>query len=76
MGIECLYYLKSYGSILLIAMLGATDLPKKCYLRIREQASVKCLFVVLEPVVILEMLLLSTAYLVDGSFNPFLYFRF
>lgn len=75
-GTECLYYLKSYGSILLIAMLGATDLPKKCYLRIREQASVKSLFVVLGPVVILGMLLLSTAYLVDGSFNPFLYFRF
>ena len=31
---------------------------------------------VLEPVSLLLLLLLSTAYLVDGSFNPFLYFRF
>ena len=75
-GNECLYYLRSYGSIILVAILGATDLPTKCYLRIREQAGVKKLLVVLEPMLIVGMLLVSTAYLVDGSFNPFLYFRF
>jgi alginate O-acetyltransferase complex protein AlgI len=31
---------------------------------------------VLEPVAVLVLLALCTAYLVDGSFNPFLYFRF
>ena len=31
---------------------------------------------VLEPVFCILLLLISTAYLVDGSFNPFLYFRF
>jgi len=30
----------------------------------------------LEPVAAIVLLLLCTAYLVDGSFNPFLYFRF
>jgi alginate O-acetyltransferase complex protein AlgI len=30
----------------------------------------------LEPLVLAGLLLLVTAYLVDGSFNPFLYFRF
>lgn len=75
-GTECLYYLRSYGSILLVAIIGATDLPKKCYLRIRGQAGIAGVLVILEPIAILGMLLLSTAYLVDGSFNPFLYFRF
>lgn len=75
-GTECLYYLRSYGIILLIAILGATDLPKKCYLRIREQVGIAGVLMILEPIAILGMLLLSTAYLVDGSFNPFLYFRF
>ena len=42
---EWLYYLRSYGVVLIVAIIGAT------------------------PLVI-------TAYLVDGSFNPFLYFRF
>jgi alginate O-acetyltransferase complex protein AlgI len=31
---------------------------------------------VLEPVVLMALLLVCTGYLVDGSFNPFLYFRF
>ena len=30
----------------------------------------------LEPVFWLGLLLVCTAYLVDGSFSPFLYFRF
>ena len=31
---------------------------------------------VLEPVALLVLLAVGTAYLIDGSFNPFLYFRF
>ena len=31
---------------------------------------------VLEPIAMLGMLLIVTAYLVDNSYNPFLYFRF
>jgi len=31
---------------------------------------------VLEALFVVAMLFLSTAYLIDGSFNPFLYFRF
>ena len=75
-GSECLYYLRSYGSILLIALLGATNLPKKAYLKARETAGISQILVVVEPLAILAILLLSTAYLIDGSFNPFLYFRF
>ena len=29
-----------------------------------------------EPLILAGLLILVTAYLVDGSFNPFLYFRF
>lgn len=29
-----------------------------------------------EPVALTALMLIMTAYLVDGSFNPFLYFRF
>ncbi len=75
-GTECLYYLKSYGPLLLIGILGATNLPKKLYARVRRNKVVDGVLVVAEPVVLLGLLLLATAYLVDGSFNPFLYFRF
>ena len=66
---ESLYYLASYGVIFLIAIIGATPIPKKIAGKLKFASYV-------EPVVLLILLVLVTAYLVDGSFNPFLYFRF
>ena len=68
---ESLYYLRSYAVVFVIAMVGATPLPKRCAERIPERAAA-----VLEPAAMILLLLTCTAYLVDGSFNPFLYFRF
>ena len=70
------YYLRSYGWILIISILGATNLPKKIYEKCNAQCVIKYCLAVVEPVVLVGLLLLCTAYLVDGSFNPFLYFRF
>lgn len=75
-GTECLYYLRSYGWILLLAVIGATNVPKNYYHKIKENRMVSKVLVVLEPAVLLLLVLLCTAYLIDGSFNPFLYFRF
>ena len=68
---ETVYSLKNYGLILVLAILGATPLVKALTLRIPTRVRD-----ILEPVVMTALLLLSVAYLVDGSFNPFLYFRF
>lgn len=76
LGAEYLYYLKSYSLILLLAVIGATNWPKQLYARMKTDVRVEKVMVVLEPIGILCLLLLSTAYLIDGSFNPFLYFRF
>ena len=67
-----LYYLKSYAVILTVAAIGATPVVKNMAEKIEKTPAVT----VLEPILVLGLLLLSTAYLVDGSFNPFLYFRF
>lgn len=75
-GTEFLYYLKSYVWILIIGIIGATNLPKKVYEKCRKITATDVCLVVLEPLVLVALLLLCTAYLVDGSFNPFLYFRF
>ena len=69
---ESLYYLRSYGIVLVAAMIGATPLPKNLAKRFAHTAVAS----VLEIGLLIVMLLLCTAYLVDGSFNPFLYFRF
>ena len=69
---ETLYYLASYAPLLLMGFVGATPVVKKLGLRINETR----VGAVLEAVVLILLLLVCTGYLVDGSFSPFLYFRF
>ena len=71
---EWLYYLRSYAVVLVIGIVGATPLPKKIFTKLSEKN--EKLFNVIEPVVLVGLMIVMTAYLVDGSFNPFLYFRF
>ena len=73
---QAVYYLKSYGPLLLFGILCATPLPKKALSALREKRGAKNVLDVLEPIALLVPLLIGTAFLVDGSFNPFLYFRF
>ena len=70
--VETLYYLRSYGLLFIIAMAGATPLVKTFA---AEHSDTKIMSV-LEPVLLILLLVVCSAYLVDGSFNPFLYFRF
>ena len=69
---ETLYYLKSYALLFLVGFIGATPLVRDTADRIsRTKAGA-----VLEPLLLIVLLLVCSAYLVDGSFSPFLYFRF
>ena len=72
---ETAYYLRSYALPLIFGIVGATPLVKTSVERIRSS---KCGWIVdvLEPVFLVAVLLMTTAYFVDGSFSPFLYFRF
>ena len=73
---EALYQLGSFGWILILAILGATPGPKALVTRIKGNPVGHKILNLLEPVFLALLLLAVTAYLVDGSFNPFLYFRF
>lgn len=68
---QTLYYLRSYGVLLLLGVTGATPAVKTLAGKLPPKAAA-----VLEPLALAALLLLCSAYLVDGSFNPFLYFRF
>ena len=70
------YYLKSYALIFVIAIIGATPIPKLAVEKLRKNAVGGKVINLVEPFVTVAMLLVITAFLVDGSFNPFLYFRF
>ncbi len=66
-----LYYLANYLPILLIACVASTPLAANLWKKLPEKVRKAVL-----PVALLLGLILSTAYLVDGTYNPFLYFRF
>jgi len=69
---ETVYYLKSYAIIFVIGIISAVPFIKNliCSEKFKKIRNV------LEPAVQLMLIIVITAYLVDGSFNPFLYFRF
>lgn len=73
---ETLYYLSSFAPLLVLALLGATPLPKTLFLKLTQRPVIGKLITWTEPFALLALLLVMTAFLVDGSFNPFLYFRF
>lgn len=71
-----IYSLRSYAVVLLIGILAATPLFVKIKERLDMNKKIQTALDILEPVYLLMLLILCTAYLADGSFNPFLYFRF
>ena len=73
---EAVYYLKSYGLMLIISAFGATPAAVKIIKNMKINKKGNFILNTLEPLVLVALLLLITGYLVDGSFNPFLYFRF
>ena len=69
-----LYLLSSYGGILLLAGIAATPWPANLFEGLLKSRPGLARW--LKPVLVLAVLILATAYLVDSSYNPFLYFRF
>ena len=73
---ETWYYLRSYGVLFLAGFVGATPLINQTARKLSQHKKYGTVMAVLEPVFLLILLLVCTGYLVDGSFSPFLYFRF
>lgn len=73
--LETTYYFRSYLILLIISIIGATPLLKNIIIKLKE-TRLKVLIDILEPIYIIVLLILCTSFLIDASFNPFLYFRF
>ena len=65
------YALRSYAVTLIVLVLASTTLGRDLWKKLPEKADR-----ILTPVLMALALVICTAYLVDGSYNPFLYFRF
>ncbi len=73
---EAIYYLRSYLVMILVAIVAATPLFKNIFTKLLTRERASRVLGYLEPVLYLLLMVVITAYLVDSSFNPFLYFRF
>ena len=71
-----LHYLKSYLPLLIISLFGATPFIKTLIDKLRKNKYVNNIINILEPILIVMILVVVTSYLIDNSYNPFLYFRF
>ena len=69
---EALYCLRSYAVLFILGIVGATPFVRNYAFRLGQRPFGN----VLRSAVAIALLLVCTAFLVDGSFNPFLYFRF
>ena len=74
-GKETVYYLRSNLVLFIVAIISITPLFKIIIKKLKE-TNLKIIIDILEPVWYILLLTLSTAFLIDASFNPFLYFRF
>lgn len=73
---ESLYYLRSYAVLFVLGIIGSTPAVKTLVLKIKNNKTGEKIIYTVRPFAVIALLLLVTAYLADGSFNPFLYFRF
>ena len=77
---ETVYYIRSYAVTVLIAVIGSMPVIKDFFVglegRMKGNSAVNVIFTIGEPILLAVLLIMVTGYLVDGSFNPFLYFRF
>ena len=73
---ETFYFLRSYAVLLILALVGSTPLIKHLATKFSTSEKLGKVANVLEPVMLVVLLVVVTAFLVDSSSNPFLYFRF
>jgi alginate O-acetyltransferase complex protein AlgI len=74
---HALYALCSYGILLIVMLLGSTEYPKILAGWLYERfAGAGAVQTILRNVFLAAVFVLSVAYIVDASYNPFLYFRF
>ncbi len=71
-----LYNLNGYILLLIVSIIAATPLLKNIIVLIKSNTKLNKIINTIQPIFLLTLLILVTVFLVDNSYNPFLYFRF
>ena len=70
------YYLLNYLVLLMMSFIACTPLLKNIINKCKKNKNLNIVISIVEPIVLIGLLVLSTAFIVDASSNSFLYFRF
>lgn len=71
-----IYYIRSYGVILIGGLVLCTPLIKNVINKLRENKILNYIINIFEVIILVLILVVITSMLIDSSYNPFLYFRF
>ncbi|NEW09704.1 MBOAT family protein [Paenibacillus sp. SYP-B3998] len=71
---QALYYLSTNLGLLLVVAICATPLPQRAFQYLKDKLNMSG--VIVAQAIYVSLMVLSTAYLVNETYNPFLYFRF
>ena len=71
---ETLFYIKNYLIVIIIAIIFSIPIFKNIEVFMNKKN--KVIYEVIEIVLIILLLIVNTSYIVNESYNPFLYFRF
>lgn len=71
-----IYYIRSYGVILIGGLVLCTPLIKNVINKLRENKILNYIINIFEIIILVLILVVITSMLIDSSYNPFLYFRF
>jgi len=74
--LETWYYVKNYFGVFIFSMIFSTPIASILVSKIKKSNKFGKIFNVVEPVIYILLLILCTAFIIDESFQPFLYFRF
>lgn len=69
---ETIYWVMNFMLLFVVAAIGSTPYPKQFFKKLIDHPR----WIFFKPILIGILLLICTAYIVDASYNPFLYFRF
>ncbi len=74
--LETIYYLKNYFIVFIVSILCSTPIIRYFIQKLNQNKMIHKIFEIVEPIIYISLLLLCTSYIIDESYNPFLYFRF
>ena len=74
--VETNFYLSNYLIILILALIGMGPWINNLHNKIANSKTGKKVLIIAEPMILMILLFIITGYIIDDSYNPFLYFRF